>query len=284
MNPLIKLALVKRLQKLWRPGDTTIGFFKDLRANKKIKHFFENYDLTDLIEICMLVNVANHGLDLNKEYDLMKKNLFTFSLIRVEELSPEVDCGVCDRSGEIRCDYCYNGSVDCAHCDGGDIDCRRCDGSGEGPDEEDCTHCDGSGYEQCEYCDGDGKIDCDECGGTGDIGCDECEASGYVNREDRMQISQLEYISYDVKLKDILERKNEFDVMSDEIMEYISNSKSTSILSDFGGINDESKIVLDDADFEEGVVYFGELNLHHIYIRNFSRSVVTDGNLEQYYD
>lgn len=284
MNSILKLTLVKRLQRLWKPGDTTVGFFKDLRGDKKIRHFFENYDLIDLIEICMLVNAVNHGLDLNKEYDLMKKNLFTFSLIRVEELGPEVECGACDGSGEITCDSCYEGSVDCPHCDDGDIDCRRCDGTGEDSDGEDCTHCDGSGYEQCEYCDGDGRMDCDECGGTGNAGCDTCETSGYVTREDRMNISQLEYISYDVKLKNLLEIKNEFDVMNDEIMEYISNSKSTSILSDVGGINDESRIVLDGANFEENTTYFGELNLHHIYIRRFSKGVVIDGNLEQYYD
>lgn len=282
-NKKIQL-LASGLIKTWKQDDNIVGFVSHLKNDKKIRHFFTNQSDDDLFKVAMLIQGIKNGFSGRDELKKIEDSLFSFSIITIDTLDPEIECEHCGGDGWVSCDNCGGrGGVTCSHCGGdGEITCSECGGDGQLDDETECHNCDGSGYERCEYCDGDGDVQCDECVYSGRMKCPEC-IEGYIEGVGRYEIIQNEYISYDTELRDALERKEQFDVISEELSNLIYNSKRTFILNVYSGINDEDLLDGSIRDFEEGVSYLGEVSLETPNIRNISRGSFVDRFLTQFY-
>ena len=276
MNKKALFTLASHLSKFWQHTDNPVSFTKELLTNKKYKIFFNKLEVSDLLIISILINAKKKGLNPEEEYEKYELNVFSFSSILVAEHEPDIPCENCGESGEITCQNCNgrgtedcphcfgNGYEDCSTCDGnGEEECGTCDGTGyEDEDEEcgtcsgtgtdECGTCEGTGREDCSMCDG-GEINCETCAGSGNESCDECSATGYITGYDKLAITQDYYVSYDLEIKDLFERKPHLSEISQKLYDKIMESPRTFLINYHDGIMDKFE------DSANNTMFFGEM-------------------------
>lgn len=304
MKKKLLLQLANILKNKWSGKDETpTRFIINIAKNEVYKKLIEKYSAIDLFIVLLLIIAEKQGRDIENEYDLIKLNIFSFSIIETTEDEPDIDCDSCSGSGNRDCGKCDgSGKDECHECDGsGDEECRTCDGvgtfegqcgtcdgtgtetcskcDGDGVDDENntCSLCDGDGSQECESCDGTGDYKCDDCGGSGsndcrlcdgegDIECSwcegtgkelcgECDGEGYLPAEGKVEILQKYYVSYDLNIKDLLERKLRLSVVSEKLDDKIANSNTTFLVNAETGLMEKYKI--DNLSIDS--LYFGEL-------------------------
>ena len=281
MNKKTLLTLAGHLSKFYKDDDNPTSFTKELLSNKKFKVFFGKSNVSDLLAVAIIINAKKKGLNPEEEYDKYELNAFSFSTVLVTEHEPDVPCENCNESGEVSCGGCNgrgteecpdcfgSGQEDCRYCEGsGQEECSVCDGTGYEEDEDEecgtcngdgttyCNTCDGSGREDCQTCDG-GEIHCEQCGGSGEESCDDCEGTGYISAYDKVAITQSYYVSYDLEIKDLLERKPELSEVSQKLYDKIMESPRTFLINIYDGVMDTFEGSADNTTFfgeiEEGV-------------------------------
>ena len=276
MNKKALFTLASHLSKFWQHTDNPVSFTKELLTNKKYKIFFNKLEVSDLLIISILINAKKKGLNPEEEYEKYELNVFSFSSILVAEHEPDIPCENCGESGEITCEDCNgrgaedcphcfgNGYEDCSTCDGnGEEECGTCDGTGyEDEDEEcgtcsgtgtdECGTCEGTGREDCSTCDG-GEINCETCAGSGNESCDECSATGYITGYDKLAITQDYYVSYDLEIKDLFERKSHLSIIPQKLYDKIMESPRTFLINYHDGIMDKFE------DSADNTMFFGEM-------------------------
>lgn len=244
MNPLITLNIVDNIKKYWTKSDTPASFVAHLLHNEKFSTFFKKYNVNDLFIVSMLISAEKNGLNINDEYKKIKNFLFCFSTILVNEHEPDIECDICDGETTLTCSECYGRGYDeCGECDGTGL-ISHYDGDYNYIGDIDCKHCD-DGYANCEHCDGAGKSECYNCDGEGDI-----------NAKNKLDVTQYYYISYDPRVRDLLELKHKFSEISQNLLDVISDSKTTFIISEERGLMDDYQI----ENFADNTYYFGELD------------------------
>jgi hypothetical protein len=272
MNENTILSLVNRLEKYWRESDVAESFIKLLLSNPKYKPFFSQLNLDGLFTVAMLINDKKKGMDINEEYGKIKTSLFSFSIILVREFEPDVDCETCDGSGNLECGDCRGrGYVDCEVCGGnGDIECQYCYGSGYSDEEDedgnliDCSHCDGNGTVDCNDCDG-GNAECSTCRGSGEEECYNCDGQAYVSAMDKLEAEQYYYVSYDLRIKDLLDLKSEYSEISQSLENLILDSPRTFLVNVQTGIMDSFD------GFAVNTFFFGEMSEDDLMLKSMSR-------------
>ena len=272
MTPTTILSLVNRLEKYWRKTDVAESFIKLLLSNPKYKPFFSQLNLDDLFTVAMLINAKKKGMDINEEYEKIKTSLFSFSLILVREFEPDVDCETCDGSGKLECGDCRGrGYEDCEVCGGdGEINCEYCDGTGYSDEEDedgdliDCDNCNGTGNVDCNDCDG-GNVECSTCHGSGDEDCYNCDGEAYVSAIDKLEAEQYYYVSYDLRIKDLLDLKSEYSEISQSLENLILDSPRTFLVNVQTGIMDSFD------GFAVNTYFFGEMSEDELILKSMSR-------------
>ena len=172
----------------------TQDIYSILNKDTFLKQIRNRLSPTEIIYLTFLIMGYKRGMELLPIYEDIKNNLFSFSVIYVDEDRPTISC--------------YNCGGD------GTIECHECDGSGR----QNCAYCNGDGQingENCEDCDGDGRVNCDVCDGDGSSTCDECHGDGDIEDNYRRYISQYEYFSIDENLFRTLEIMYEFGELKD---------------------------------------------------------------------
>ena len=276
MNKKTLFTLAGHLSKFWKEGDNPISFTKELLSNKKYKIFFGRLNVSDLLIVSIIINAKKKGLNPEEEYEKYELNAFSFSTVLVTEHEPDIPCENCGESGEVTCGNCNgrgteecpdcfgSGTQDCSNCDGnGQEECTVCDGTGYEDEDEECNECDGDGTTDCDMCDGSGREDCrtcdggeihcETCGASGNESCDECSGTGYIDGYDKLAINQDYYVSYDLEIKDLLERKPHLSEISEKLYDKIMESPRTFLVNDYNGIMDKFE------DSADNTMFFGEL-------------------------
>lgn len=220
--------------------------YSELVGTKEYEVFLSRLKGEDIALLCFLIPFAKITEDLGPIYDKIFVNLFTFSLIQIDEIEPEIYCPSCDSKGYI----------ECAECDGdGEEGCYECGGNGENYASDE----DGGGA--CNTCKGSGNIKCSGCDGIGDNPCQTCDGNGYINDEDSVSILISSYISYDESIYltfETRESDGEYETpMSENMYDTIIKNNKTFLMSDdmknVSDIFNIYKINVND-------VYFGALN------------------------
>ena len=193
MEKLLNLtkAIAPKLTRAYTSQDIYAEFNKD----RFLKQIRSRLSPTEIIYLVFLIMGYKRGMELLPVYEDIKNNLFSFSVIYVDEDRPQTSCDDCGGSGTI--------------------DCSECDGSGK----ETCSDCDGDGEidgESCGNCDGDGRVDCNSCDGDGNYTCNTCDGEGETDDDYRRYVRQYEYFSIDENLFKTLEIMYEFDELKDE--------------------------------------------------------------------
>ena len=272
MRPTTILNLVNRLEKYWRSTDVAESFVKLLLSNEKFKPFFSQLNLDGLFVVAMLISAKKKGMDINEEFEKIQSSLFSFSTILVREHEPDVECDVCEGSGNLECGDCRSrGDEDCGYCDGeGDLDCGYCDGTGYSDEEDedgnliDCSGCDGTGRIDCNDCDG-GKVECSNCGGSGEEHCHKCDGEAYVSATDKLDVEQYYYVSYDLRIKDLIDLKSEYSEISESLENLILDSPRTFLVDVQSGIMDSFD------GFAVNTFFFGELSEDELMLKRRSK-------------
>jgi len=143
---------------------------------------------------------------------VINEDLFTFSLISVDQTYVDKSCDECWGEGYSECSYC--------------------DGSGE----ESCDDCGGSGEDEdgvtCQSCDGKGSNDCTQCYGNGSEDCSYCDGQGKWEDEDEYEVSQYYYASIDGKLFNLLKDVDVDQLIGDyEIFQMINDLRLTILIN-----------------------------------------------------
>lgn len=160
---------------------------------------------------------------------VINDDLFTFSLIEIDQTFTEWECDECYGDGYVSCSDCRgNGEEECRTCDGsGDEECSACDGEGEDEDGGTCQTCDGNGGVDCDECGGRGWSRCGECGGDGSVNCEYCDGEGRGENEDRYEVTQRLYASIDSRLFNLLKDLDDDDVINEEVEDKLHDLKLT---------------------------------------------------------
>lgn len=197
-------------------------FFKNDELYKKV---MSTLDPTELLYVCFLAPVPEDKRESILNTIMSKLFIFTYYTVDSDEISEY--CDQCGGSGEVDCGECRgSGNIDCNTCGGdGEVDCSNCDATGEDEEGDDCSSCYGSLQETCHDCGGSGKEDCSWCGGNGTETCSYCEGRGYVDKEDYYGITQYFIASWDNKILSQIEMIDVDDVMSDDLISYITDNK-----------------------------------------------------------
>ena len=221
MDQRIKTAkLVSRLHHVFK-GKTPGEIYRTLINDRLYKEIFDRLDDMNVLLFCFAIPNINNTSEIGKIFEEIEGNLFVYSIVEVGGDTYET-CEECNGNGEIDCHYCEGY---------GEVDCEDCDSSGE--DEE---------GEECSYCDGKGKKDCDECG-SGYIRCEYCDGNGEIIRDNYVQITQEQYVSFN---KNIFQKLELFEIeneISQEILNSITpqDNKTFLIFSEEGDSNDFNK-------------------------------------------
>ena len=205
-----------------------------LRSNEfPYNEYFRILSSEDILLLSYILPKVESGLDLNELCNRIKSNLFSFSYCEVEDTEPEEECNSCYGSGNEQCDNCDGtGNETCRQCDGdGKVSCDNCDGSGVDEEGDQCSDCNGSGEINCNQCDGDGNESCNQCGGGGEFDCYNCDGTGNVELNGKATVSQYFVISYNQKIKNLVELKEPYDEISQDFIREIYNDKMTLITS-----------------------------------------------------
>ena len=177
-----------------------------------------------IIILSFLINGLNRTEDISSLYEQIMGNMFVFSIVEVEDETPEDGCQSCGGDGKLRCNNC-NGN--------GEVDCEDCDGDGE------IYSSDEDGGGPCDTCQGGGRVECEQCGSEGEETCQECDGSGSISKYDYVTITQDYYVSYDTKIYSLLETKDEESDMGYEIDHKITKSSRTFIFDSLDGNTDK---------------------------------------------
>jgi len=238
-NGIINLTI--NLSGLWKNEDEFVPFLKQLLSKEPYNVFLKRYKSDDLLIVGMLLKAKSLGKNISNEYDLIMNNFFSFSTIEILEIEPDIECERCSGESELDCSECNGrGYLDCYECDGsGEDTCNICWGDGSTEEDEDgdpidCDECYGSGNVTCSECGGEGTENCSECGGTGKYDCPDCE-HGYVAAEEKIEIAQFYFLSYDPKIKNLLETKDKLSPISDDLLDVIYKSETTFLVESEDG-------------------------------------------------
>ena len=226
MNKNRILSLSNKLSKKSSLKNSTPTDVYSLFKNDELyKKFIHNMNPTELLYVCFLVPVPEDKREIVLNTIMFKLFIFTYYSVNNDDVTE--DCPDCSGDGEVDCDECNgSGNIDCNTCDGnGEDDCDNCDGTGEDEEGDECGYCDGSGRENCGDCKGSGNDDCSWCGGSGRETCSNCEGRGDVDKEDYYGITQYFIASWDDKILSQIEMIDVDDVMSDDLISYITDNK-----------------------------------------------------------
>ena len=153
---------------------------------------------------------------------VINEDLFTFSLISVDQTYVGESCDECWGEGYSECSYC-GGS--------GEESCDDCGGSGEDEDGGTCQSCGGNGYFECQGCDGKGNNNCTQCYGNGSEDCSYCDGQGKWENEDKYEVTQYYYASIDGKLFNLLKDIDEDKIIDDEVFQMINDLRLTILIN-----------------------------------------------------
>lgn len=177
-------------------------------------HEFSDFILDSTLEEKMLCAFTAVELydnpNLPEATPLMVVNkMYYFMLLDTDEVTDEIECGVCNGEGVVGCETCQGtGYETCDTCDGqGKVECDDCDGTGEDSEGDVCNTCDGTGEEECSKCD-QGDIYCTNCHNSGEETCYKCDGSGKVNTDEYVTVSGLYYLTTDENLIKILKTRS----------------------------------------------------------------------------
>jgi len=165
---------------------------------------------------------------------VINEDLFTFSLISVDQTYVDWTCNECWGEGYIECSYCGgSGEESCDNCAGtGDEPCQDCDGYGEDEDGGICQSCSGNGDIDCDDCAGGGRNNCTQCYGNGSEDCSYCDGLGNGENEDEYKVSQYYYASIDGKLFNLLKDVDVDQLIGDdEIFQMINDLRLTILIN-----------------------------------------------------
>ena len=80
--------------------------YSELVGTKEYEVFLSRLKGEDIALLCFLIPFAKITEDLGPIYDKIFVSLFTFSLIQIDEIEPEIDCPSCDSEGYVVCAEC----------------------------------------------------------------------------------------------------------------------------------------------------------------------------------
>jgi hypothetical protein len=196
------------------------------------KMLYDRLSPSDIILLCLLIgNMEGDNSKIESLYNRIKKDFFVFSVLEITSDETYRDCPECGGNSEVYCHEC-GGSEE--------VECPECFGSGENED----------GDADCSVCYGEGQVKCEECNSGYEL-CDYCDGNGEILDEDNKEAEQLYYASFNKKLYNLLETKEEdYDEISSDLMDKIVRSKEViSILRNHGTTDQFS-------DYEVGDVIF----------------------------
>lgn len=209
---------------------------------------------------------------------VINNDLFTFSLVQIDQNFTEGECDECYGRGHVSCGECGgNGSEDCRECGGsGTEDCYNCDGSGEDEEGNSCGTCDGDGDIRCNECDADGYVSCNECSGDGSVDCEYCNGEGRWENEDEYEVTQFMYASIDERVLRYLHTFDQSEVIDDDIDEVTNNLKLTILIRQlYYNTENLTYLGLDSDD-----VFFSELQETPNLVYSTTDKSVSDSNLD----
>lgn len=192
MSEKLKRVAKKLFEKIPSEDKLNVRYFKMINTfqSKNLKPYFDRFSPLDKIRIIIYL----HAMDVFgsvDEGDNIINNTYIFNAFEFTDKIEEVECDICDGSGETKCENCEDGQVQCDVCDGdGDIECENCGGSG-------CEECDDEGRVECpEDCDS-GYVTCRDCVGSNRYECNNCDGEGYVLNDDTFEYTDYCGITWD---------------------------------------------------------------------------------------
>lgn len=212
-------------------SDLNDVYDKIRKDNGNLKMSFERLSPENYVKLIFLIWSIKNNKNPEEILDSVNTRLFSFSLIRFDDLDPDMICGNCDGEGEFKCDNCNGkGTEECNICYGEGRDtCWKCDGDGDlandGDEMDKCSECNGSGEATCGECDGEGTIYCRSCGSTGTFTCNNCDGSGSIESENHVNFTIYSYIGITQSVLDRLVVSEEINSPIDGELEwYIDNN------------------------------------------------------------
>lgn len=113
---------------------TPNSVFRKLLDDKR--DFNVPFSSSEIAMISYLSVAFNKNEDIEVLYNHIENNLFMVKFDVISEVAVDIDCDVCEGSGEYECPACNGTGED------GEEDCYNCDGKGEST----CLTCGGDGY------------------------------------------------------------------------------------------------------------------------------------------
>lgn len=186
-------------------------------------------DAKSFVILSFLIYFKKHNKYTEGMSTVIDNDLYTFSLIAIDQMYTEWECDECYGDGYTQCYHCDgSGEETCLNCDGsGKEECVECNGDGENEDGGTCQPCDGDGYLECDECAGRGYSRCQECDGSGSEDCSYCDGQGRGENEDRYEVTQVLYASINRKLFNLLNDLEEDEVISEEVDSILHDLKLT---------------------------------------------------------
>lgn len=226
------LKIAQRLSHNFKDKSDLNDVYDKIRMDKgNLKISFERLSPQNYVKLIFLIWAIKNNKNPEEILDSVNSRLFSFSLVRFDDLDPDITCGNCDGEGEFKCDNCNgSGTEECISCDGeGSETCMECGGIGDLVNDdgklERCSECGGNGSIQCDTCDGEGTIYCRACGSTGSFTCGDCNGHGSIESEDHVNFTVYSYVSTSQSVLDRMLIANEVNSpLDDELEFYIDNN------------------------------------------------------------
>lgn len=259
-NPNRIYSIAKSVQPFIRDENNIEQMYRTLLRDSNLSFIKELVQPNDIPVLIFTAYEISKGNDDRNIVEIIKNNIYVFTVINFSDVETEITCEECSGNGEVSCSEC-NGD--------GEIDCNECDGTGE----QDCSECGGDGQMEdvdgvsasCDGCQGGGKVECDACDGSGYNGCGECyrgynkcydcEGNGSITCDDRIPFIIETYMSYDEELKNTIfdDIENDKGISSTDY-----NGDKTFLLSFHEVGADESETEYVNEKYENST-YFGTL-------------------------